>query len=228
LENGSHEDAGDSTSNDAEERQLAEATIIAEDTDQTTVEESGSEALENEGKLLTTDEVVLDDLEAPKSDEDQLGATNRVISKKTGVFAGLVIALLALVALNESLSKKEWKPVEESEVPVQIYLASMAKEIPLEVYFDRFIILLNEDADQAYLTMNLSVIPSSQSVYEEVNAKRLLCRAVIYEVLKRAAKNTEILAETKTRLSKDIIQALNKTLATGRVKEVHFSEFLVV
>jgi flagellar basal body-associated protein FliL len=226
------DDDPDAFANDDEGERLAEATIISEDTGQSNAGVDGEgnlDGLESQGELLENDDMGLEALEAEGSFRSNNLEKVAFIRKKRSVLVGFVVAIMALVAFKGIRLMEETARVEEAQgLPVLVYQASIDGGDYHALYFDRFLILLDDDGDEAYLSLSLSVMPSNKKVFGEVMAKMGLCRGLIYEILRKAATRGDRFAEGDTQLSKDILKALNKVLATGTVDKVQLSEFLVV
>jgi len=232
ADNGKDDDLDAFVNDDPEERQLAEATIISEDTAQSSAgvgQEGDIDGQEDQTGLLEGDDTDLGVPEATGVAKTNGLPKNRFAKKARYAVGGIAVGVLALAVLYIPGLFKGRPDVDEPRIlPVQIYLESIDGGTQDVLYFDRFLILLEDDDARAYLSLSLSVIPSSKAVYAEIAAKRAICRAVIYEVLKKAVSTREKFVEAKSRLPQEILEALDQVLDSGAVEKVDLSEFLVV
>ena len=234
LPEGESEDDKDvSVTQEAEDNQLAEATIISEETSDS---DDGLEKEQASGEDgVETDISENDEIKAESADEKGLEKSKwwpqkfDIAANKGVVVSGLVVGLLAMV-LFHGIYKTDENPtfVEPEALPVQLFLASVDGENYDSLYFDRFLILLEEDDEPAYLMLSIVVMPSNRDTYEEVNAKKTICRSIIYEVLQKSVTQRGELKEPRKILEQEIMEALNQVLATGALEQVNLYEFLVV
>jgi hypothetical protein len=232
LSEGESEGDRDASVNDeVEGGQLAEATIISEETsrsDEGFDGEKASGGAENQTEILESDDIgsglpVLKGL-----GKDSRRPLKFDIAAKRGIISGLFVGLLAMVFSHGAEMMNESPIVDETEMlPVQMFLASIDGGTYDTLYFDRFLILLEGD-DPAYLMLNIVITPSNKKTHEEVNAKRTICRGIIYEVLQKSVTKMAEFKEYRKTLEQEILEALNRVFATGAVEQVDLSEFLFV
>ncbi|NVM21141.1 MAG: flagellar basal body-associated FliL family protein [Desulfobacterales bacterium] len=94
--------------------------------------------------------------------------------------------------------------------------------------FARFVVLLPEENNKAYLLLRISVQVSNSKVYEEINEKRASFRGAIYGVLNKVVKANNKQEIHKKELKQDIMDALNGIVGAGGVISIGFTEFLLV
>jgi hypothetical protein len=232
LSEGESEGDRDASVNDeVESGRLAEATIISEETsrsDEGFDGEKASGGAENQTEILESDDIgsglpVLKGL-----GKDSRRPLKFDIAAKRGIISGLFVGLLAMVFSHGAEMMNESPIVDEPEMlPVQMFLASIDGGKYDTLYFDRFLILLEGD-DPAYLMLNIVITPSNKKTHEEVNAKRTICRGIIYEVLQKSVTKMAEFKEYRKTLEQEILEALNRVFATGAVEQVDLSEFLFV
>jgi flagellar basal body-associated protein FliL len=222
-----------SVSDEDEDSQLAEATIISEETsesDEGPVEEEGIEGNENQTEILEGD-VTGQDSSVLKGfvKGNWLLQKINVAANKGVTISGLFVGLLVIVFMYKAQMMDENSGVDEPQaLPVQVFLASIDGETHDALYFDRFLILLEEEAAPAYLMLSIVITPSNKKTYEEVNAKRTICRGIIYDVLQKSVTQRTQLKKYRKTLEKEILDALNRVLPAGGLEQVDLSELLVV
>ena len=222
-----------SVNDEGEDSQLAEATIISEDNSRSDEGLAGAKATggdENETEISEGDGI---GSEPPVLKGFAKGAwllrKFNIGANKRVMISGLFVGLLVTVFMHKAEVMEESGVVDEPEVlPVQMFLASIDDGAHDAFYFDRFLILLEEEEDPAYLMLSIVITPSNKKTYEEVNAKRTICRGIIYEVLKRSVTKRAKFKEYRKTLEKEILKAINRVLAEGGLEQVDLSEFLVV
>jgi len=227
------ENGGASVDDEAEKRQVAEATIIPEDAEQSSSagvsQEGDNDGQEEHAGLSQADGDDPETLETTGADKKN-GLPKKGFAKKIQYAAGgigvgiLILAVLYMAGLIKGRSDID----DQGIVPVHTYLGSTDGGAHDVLYFDRFLVLLEGDDALAYLLLSLSVVPSSKAVYKEIAVKRTICRDVIYEVLKKSVSTREKLVDAESRLPQEIMDALDQVLESGTVEKVHVSEFLVV
>jgi flagellar basal body-associated protein FliL len=233
LETDSTNDIEPFEEDEAEDRQLAEATIISEDGSET------NEGLEPEGRL-DDDEDSLGSLdkngiekesEARPSPLVYASRIKSVFKHNRSAIGGLALGILLLLLLNGlRVMYLSHKAKQQTILPVQAYLASVqeGETTSAVLYLERFLILLVDEDDQAYLSLRIAITPSNKTAYEEVDNKRTICRAAIYETLKKAVRMKQELMNSKQKLKQDVMDSLNSILGAGTVHKVHLTEFLVI
>jgi len=184
--------------------EVAEATIIPEDNseqDASSVPEGDleAEAHSQEGG----GEAQKDDSASKVSRLPGLSAVGNCFSKYRGTVCGAFVGILLL------------------------FVVGGLKYFDV-VNFDKFLILLVNDYNKAYLSLTMSIKPSNSQVYKELNEKRTFFRGVIYKVLEERVKGKKKLMTRKEKLKQDILNALNAAIAGGTVYEVVFCEVLEV
>lgn len=233
TEDGANKEVDAFVNTDPEERQqLAKAIIISEDTEQSTERLGRKDNID--GGENQTEDPEGDDTTPAGSEVDGVyksdgSPINNVKKNAVYVLGGLGVGVLTMAALYISTSVNKLCDLAESKsIPVQMYFESMDAGAHDALYFDKFLILLEDEHPGAYLSLGVSVIPSSKAVWEEIFAKRTVCRAVIYEVLKKTVSTWENLEETRSGLARAISEALDEVLNSGGVEKVDLYEFLVV
>ncbi len=209
--------------------EVAEATIIPEDNPEqeaSSVPEGNpeAEAHSQEGG----DEVQKDDSTSKISGAPGLSSVGNFFSKYRGAVCGVFVSIFLLFTvggLKYFVLKRNIKP---QSTPIQVFIASAETELTDVFNFDRFLILLVDNYNKAYLSLTMSVKPSNGKVYKELTKKTAFFRGVIYKVLEERVKARENLMTYKEKLKKDILNALNNAIAGGTVYEVVFSELLEV
>ena len=139
-----------------------------------------------------------------------------------GFLAGIVLFSVASLFFTPEKDSER----SETSASFQVYLGSINGDTADVFFFDRFLILLGEEDDKAYLILSLIVTPSNGKVYKEVKTKMTLCRSVILDVLTNSVKRTHVIEGEKLR--QEILTALNAILDSGSIEHVDFSEFIIV
>ncbi|MBW2194045.1 MAG: hypothetical protein JRD47_02235 [Deltaproteobacteria bacterium] len=209
--------------------EVAEATIIPEDNseqDASSVPEGDleAEAHSQEGG----GEAQKDDSASKVSRLPGLSAVGNCFSKYRGTVCGAFVGILLLFVVGGLKYFVFNQNSEPQSIPIQVFIASAKTELTDVVNFDKFLILLVNDYNKAYLSLTMSIKPSNSQVYKELNEKRTFFRGVIYKVLEERVKGKKKLMTRKEKLKQDILNALNAAIAGGTVYEVVFCEVLEV
>jgi flagellar basal body-associated protein FliL len=141
------------------------------------------------------------------------------------VFIGLCVLSL-LYGLGRLLTCRHGK--HQRMPSVQVYWSPVEKGASDILNFDRFLVLLPKTDEATYLLLKISVKPSNPAVYEEMDEKRIFCRASIYAALDKEVNSNKRQRMSMKTLKPDIVDALNSALVTGTITAVYFTEFLVV
>jgi len=218
--------------NEKEERPIAEATIISEDTAGSDVALGGGVDNDVDGQPEVTEgeqAEVSQGSESEKSDKRSrfAGITALLARHRLYVVGFLIGSVLAAAVTGwNHFFRREGVAIQPPVM--QVYLASIGGDTADVLFFDKFFVLMGDEEELAYLLASLAMTPSNSEVFKEAREKRTTCRGVIYEVLKKAAETKGDKAMDQERLRQDIANALNAILVSGTVERVEFVEFLVV
>jgi flagellar basal body-associated protein FliL len=146
------------------------------------------------------------------------------------VIAGLALGLLISPLVAYGLKHWQTDPgeVREKVHSTKVYRASTRSDSCIVLGLAAFVVLLPEDEDLAFFSLNISVKPSNSNVSREIEEKEAFFRAVIYGILCKTVKDSSPETMPKEQLKRDIIGALNRLLVTGTIDDVYFTKFLAV
>jgi len=217
--------------NEPETDDVAEATIISEDDSEQNASSAPEGNPEEEAHSQEGGDELQKDGSAPKvSRISGLSAVGNFFSRYRGAVCGAFVGILVLFVvggLKYFILNQNVEPQNQS-IPIQVYIASVETELTDIVNFDRFLILLVDDYNKAYLSLTMSVKPSNSGVYKELSENTTYFRGVIYKVLEERVNSRKNLMTSKEKLKKDILNALNAAIAGGTVYEVVFCEIVEV
>lgn len=91
-----------------------------------------------------------------------------------------------------------------------------------------FIIPIEKGRDNAYLFLSISVMSPNRKVYEEIKKKSAFLRGDLYDLLKKIVNGGKVKIAPRKELKREILKFLNKRLNSGKIKEVYFTNFLLV
>lgn len=216
----------------AEDGQLAAATIISDDTASSEGSLGSNQNLEddNQTEILDDDAPDLQVSEGAVDSESQSSSKPKAFFKrKRSIIGGVASGILVILCIGGAgLIGRSPRIDPVSVVPVQMYLSTIDGVTSDVFYLDRFIILFSEDSDRAYLTLSVAITPSNKDVFNEIKAKRAVCRRAIYDIVRKAVADSKKLLKAKNRLEQDMLNALNAVLTKGTIERVELSDFLVV
>jgi|GEM_PF-3994057 len=215
--------------------QVAEATIILEDATEPSRSAESEETLEESGgstqdpREQETETAFPDTSSSDSPESRPLSAVRAQLKKYQRPIAGFIVGtcvLFSVYGITGLVTKG--KEEQRKTVSVQVYRASVENGTADILHLARFLVFLAEKGDRAYLLLSLSIKPSNSAVYSEVDEKMTLCRAAIYGVLSKIAMGEMEQVDSRKKLKKDIIDAINAVLVTGTVDRIDFTEFLLV
>jgi len=150
--------------------------------------------------------------------------------KKYQKAVGSVVIGLCVLSLGYGLTRLlTCRHGENQRMPsVQVYWSPVEEDASDKLNFARFLVLLPNTDEAAYLLLKISVKPSNHSVYEEMDEKRTLFRASIYAVLNKEVRVNQGQRISMKALKPAIMDAFNSMLVTGTIDKIYFTEFLVV
>ncbi len=91
-----------------------------------------------------------------------------------------------------------------------------------------FIIPIEKGRDNAYLFLSISVMSPNRKVYEEIKKKSAFLRGDLYDLLKKIVNGGKVKIAPRKEIKREILKSLNKRLDSGKIKEVYFTDFLLV
>lgn len=215
---------------------VAEATIILEDATEPSPSAESEETLEKSGDSTEDDPGEQKDETVSVGTSPSGGPESRSLSavrcqlkKYQRHIAGFTVGMcvfFSVYGITGLVTKG--KEEQRKRVSVQVYQASVENGTAHILHLARFLVFLAEKGDRAYLLLSLSIKPSNSAVHSEMGEKMTLCRAAIYGVLNKIAMGEMEQVDSRKKLKKDIIDALNAVLVTGTVDRIDFTEFLLV
>lgn len=172
----------------------------------------------------------------PASGSDVGPAAGRVrgwYPKKYEKAVCILIAVLSVWLGVFGLKNLIVPPAREKKrmASTRVYMASITSNSGATLDLKPFIVIFPNDHESSYLSLTVSLRFSHSSIddiYKEIHTKKALVRGVIYGVLEQAVTAGVPDTMSAGQLKQDIISALNALLATGRIDEVYFTDFLVV
>jgi len=224
-----------SSEGEASDSPVAEATIVLEDG----AEPSGSvnlhETLEDsegstDGPTAQEAEGASSDASVPETAEgDRAYGTRFRFRQYLTAIGGLVIGICTSLLAYGLWCLVASPNAEPRSVPsTQVYWVSVEGDATI-VNFSRFLILLAQENDKAYLLFSVSARPLSSAVHREISEKSIICRRAIYGVVSEALRAEEgEVVSIMVKLKQQIMDALNGMLVTGKVDWIGFTDFLMV
>ncbi len=93
--------------------------------------------------------------------------------------------------------------------------------------FPFFVIPFEKNKRFTYMSLSISFRLPNEKLRQEMENKRKLLRAIIYDILVKEANNTEGLPSIES-LKNSVYENINSALAGGKVKRVFITQFLAV
>jgi hypothetical protein len=204
------------------DKKIVEATII--DDDQNQEEKLRNTQEKKEIKKNTKDE---DKEISNKKIRSIFGRYKKNIKNNLAVINGLLFGVIISYALYRNGLLSIDKKVENGQQLFSpVYIATMEEDIADIFYFEKFIILKENENKQSYVILNIALIPSNGKVYKEVKEKLGTYRAVIFEILEKEINSDKEIVEEK--LKEKIVLAMNEKLNHGKIEKIIFEELLKV
>ena len=165
-----------------------------------------------------------DEEESAEADEPTLQP-----NKYQMAIGGLVVAVcVSLVAYGVGRLVIGGEEIRQKLISPEVYRASVGETMADVIRFARFVVPFPDEDERTYMLLTVSVKPSSRSVHQEIDEKKILCRGAIYSRLLKVLKIGKKEVISGKEMKQHILNALEAMLVNGIIDDVYFGEFLVV
>ncbi len=143
------------------------------------------------------------------------------VKKGSGKLLIIILAVVVLLGAGGAVYYLKFMRAASSGAAVA------KKEKPVAYALPTFLVNLADPGGKRFLKVTMNLELSTKEATDECKSKDAQLRDLILTVLSSQESGDIVSPGDKVRLKNQLVKALNRILATGKVEEIYFTDFLI-